>query len=77
MSKGLNTDEFSRDLAKAAAKQLIKQLAENGRVTTHDIMKLQDFTSLFSPYTFDHILVELRAAGAKIQKNVFTLRVKE
>lgn len=73
----MNTDEFARDLAKIAAKQLIKRLASSGRITVDDVTLLQDATSLFSPYTFDAIMDELRNAGAKITKNVFSLRKRK
>lgn len=59
MSEEMDYDEFARDLAAAAAKQLAKVLKAGRSITVDDINTLQDCTSLYSPYTFDTVISEL------------------
>jgi hypothetical protein len=70
--KEIDTDEFSRDLAGIVAKQLVKVASRTGKVMLNDVYRMQDATSLFSPYTFDLIVAELRNSGLTIVKGIHT-----
>lgn len=61
--KEFSTDEFCRDLAKIAAKQL-KRLPQEERAGA--MYQLMDHTSLFNPYTYDFIKGELGAHPSSV-----------
>lgn len=64
----MNTDEFCRDLARITAKHLRKLPPEERK---YGLVRLQDLTSLYSPYTNDLIIEHL--GGAEIHPSLDVL----